>query len=644
MLHIVKKIPWRFLPLGALFLCLPFVVRLTTFKLDPDSHAVMLTEIHKDWFFYYKSLTFIFITVWMLVTILAIGRKIQIDRTKPFNIYYCSGGIFVLMTILSSYLATYQTCAIVGGPTRFEGLGVIICYVMVMFYTMILMDEAKYFRWIVWCFTFLVIAQAVIGLFQYIGYDPLHWIGIREWVAPGDFAQNYYFADGKEPWFLRTQPGFMQGTLGNRNYTGSFVALATPFFITLTCLRTATKERLLFGVTALLTFFMIVASRSRAGMVGIGLSAVVALVLFCKSFPMLWAWCSAQLACNKRLTLTRLAGIALIGLTTLFFIAQTGQLTRLFGDIATLVGLSTPTASTQSVGAPTRFDYATDQLIIHTASGRPLEIALSPEGTPSFTSEGTPLVFTYVGEDIDAYLLGAKSPATRVLPSKLLFAKPFAAYSVKIAHDGADRLLTLRHGNRSVCGFRFAPDGTVVATNYWDFTPLENYDAPHLGFEGKEHVGSNRGYIWSRTLPMLKHTLLLGYGPDTFMLAFPQTDYWGKLRSFSNIFMCVDKPHNTYLQIWVNQGFIALVAFLVIVLTYVGHSCKLYGFKKHYSNHEALGIALLLAIIGYLGASFFNDTTLSVTPLFWALLGIGIAYNRFYNKNIQALQNPPIQG
>ncbi|MGL4736475.1 MAG: O-antigen ligase family protein [Cellulosilyticaceae bacterium] len=581
---------------------------------------------------------------------LAAGRKIQIDRTKPFNSYYLSGGVFVIMTILSTYLATYQTCAIVGGPTRFEGLGVIICYVMIMFYTMILLDEAKYFHWIVGCFTLLIIAQAVIGIFQYIGYDPLHWAGIRELVAPGDFGQNYYFADGKEPLFMHTEPGFMQGTLGNRNYTGSMVALATPFFLTLTCLRTQPKARLLYGVTTLLSLFMIIASRSRAGMVGIGLSLFVALILFCKSLPTLTSWCQQQLVRNKRLTLTGLTGIVVISAATLFFIGQTGQLTRLFNDMGTLIGLSAP-APTQlpaTAGPPRAFTYTKDTLVIQTASGRPLEVYLSPDGAPSFSTEGHAITYTYVGEDVDAYVLGGKALTTFDLrPSqydvqlfrKLFTANPFRAYRFKIGHDGDDRLLTLFHGDRAVCGFRFGPDGTVIPTNYWNFAPLDNVDAPSLGFEGKENVGSNRGYIWSRTLPMLGKAMVLGYGPDTFMLEFPQRDYWGKLKSFSNIFTCVDKPHNTYLQIWFNQGFIALVAFLVIAFTYVRHSFKLYGFKRRYSDHEALGIALMLAIIGYLGASFFNDTTLSVTPIFWALLGTGIAYNRFYKKQIQALQD-----
>ncbi|MEG0580068.1 MAG: O-antigen ligase family protein, partial [Niameybacter sp.] len=153
---------------------------------------------------------------------------------------------------------------------------------------------------------------------------------------------------------------------------------------------------------------------------------------------------------------------------------------------------------------------------------------------------------------------------------------------------------------------------------------------PSIGFEGNETLGSSRGYIWSRSLPMLKDTMLLGYGPDMFMLEFPQYDFWGKWNSLTSPFQGVDKPHNTYLQIWINQGFPAFLAFVVLCATYIIHCFKLYAFKKVYSSDEGMGLAFMLAIVGYLGASFFNDTTLSVTPLFWALLGAGMAYNVIY--------------
>jgi hypothetical protein len=40
-----------------------------------------------------------------------------------------------------------------------------------------------------------------------------------------------------------------------------------------------------------------------------------------------------------------------------------------------------------------------------------------------------------------------------------------------------------------------------------------------------------------------------------------------------------------------------------------------------------LGGAAFIGVIGYLAAGFFNDSIVSVAPLFWILLGIGISIN-----------------
>ncbi len=91
--------------------------------------------------------------------------------------------------------------------------------------------------------------------------------------------------------------------------------------------------------------------------------------------------------------------------------------------------------------------------------------------------------------------------------------------------------------------------------------------------------------------------------------------------------MVVDKPHNLYLQIALNQGCIALMAFLVAVMLYIVQSIKLYTRKMDYTLKEIMGCACMEAVIGYLGAGIFNDSVVSVAPIFWVIWGFGIATN-----------------
>ncbi len=157
-------------------------------------------------------------------------------------------------------------------------------------------------------------------------------------------------------------------------------------------------------------------------------------------------------------------------------------------------------------------------------------------------------------------------------------------------------------------------------------------NAEHIGFEGKEKLGSSRGYIWSRTLPLLKNCLITGYGADTFTYNFPQNDVLAKYYSYTDygttgFYMTVDKPHNLYLQIFFSNGLIAFIAFIAICVFYLADCCRLYALKKEYRPEQIMGAAVMLAVVGYLAAGMFNDSTVSVAPVFWILLGAGAALN-----------------
>ena len=168
----------------------------------------------------------------------------------------------------------------------------------------------------------------------------------------------------------------------------------------------------------------------------------------------------------------------------------------------------------------------------------------------------------------------------------------------------------------------------VYPTGMTTFTPV---NAEHIGFEGKEKLGSSRGYIWSRTLPLLKNCLITGYGPDTFTYNFPQNDVLAKYYSYSQFnqgfYTTVDKPHNMYLQIFYSSGLIALLAFLGIVIFYIVDCFRLYALKRDYRMEQVMGISVMLGIVGYLAAGFFNDSVVGVAPVFWILLGVGASLN-----------------
>jgi O-antigen ligase len=169
--------------------------------------------------------------------------------------------------------------------------------------------------------------------------------------------------------------------------------------------------------------------------------------------------------------------------------------------------------------------------------------------------------------------------------------------------------------------------------------PVDIKEVESIGFRGLEGFASNRGYIWSRSLPLLKHALFVGYGPDTFAAHFPNHDYIGKLKVWGGgIFTMIEKPHNLYLQIAINSGILSLIAVLALFFRYLLTSAKAY-WKCDYSRFtEISGIAIFAAVVAYLIISIFNDSVVAVAPVFWSLLGLGIATNRI-NRTRNAQSN-----
>jgi hypothetical protein len=156
---------------------------------------------------------------------------------------------------------------------------------------------------------------------------------------------------------------------------------------------------------------------------------------------------------------------------------------------------------------------------------------------------------------------------------------------------------------------------------------------PHWGFEGKETLGSARGYIWSRTIPLMKDTLIFGFGPDTFAAFFPNNDIVGKANAYGgNTLTVVDKPHNLYLQTALNTGIISLLSLLILFGMYIISGIRLYFASEFKDKESQYGVIILSAIIGYLIAGFFNDSVVSVAPVFWVLLSIGIVLELIIKK------------
>ncbi len=138
----------------------------------------------------------------------------------------------------------------------------------------------------------------------------------------------------------------------------------------------------------------------------------------------------------------------------------------------------------------------------------------------------------------------------------------------------------------------------------------------------QDEFGSYRGYVWNRSIQLLKEDtpmgqLLIGSGPDTFVDRFETF----KEESTTLLNQYYDKAHNEYLQILICQGILGLAAYLAFL------GAVLLKAIKPAFEHPLL-LACLLACVSYLVQAFFSISLPISAPALWILLGIAAMLSR----------------
>ena len=91
--------------------------------------------------------------------------------------------------------------------------------------------------------------------------------------------------------------------------------------------------------------------------------------------------------------------------------------------------------------------------------------------------------------------------------------------------------------------------------------------------------------------------------------------------------LVTDKAHNLYMQYWVNTGLISLLAWLTMVGFYLVGAVKSFRKRGFMDFCDFANGGIFCGIIGFLATAFFNDGSVSTMPMFYTMLGTGLALN-----------------
>lgn len=148
------------------------------------------------------------------------------------------------------------------------------------------------------------------------------------------------------------------------------------------------------------------------------------------------------------------------------------------------------------------------------------------------------------------------------------------------------------------------------------YDKIEN--AKKISLPVSDSFASGRGYIWSRTLPLLAKYGLFGCGADNFVLVFPQADYNAKRDYCKSFLTIIEKPHNAYLQLAIQNGLPALILVLIFYIIYI---CQIA--KSKFKNPFMLGA--FLGTVSFAFSMLFNDSNVMITPVFFIFIGMSLA-------------------
>lgn len=591
-----------FLPI-VLMLAVPLVLRWNIIPLSQEISHFWTSRTETDLFTMGKSIAIMLISVVMFVSLFFAADRGNIKMDSFTKLIFACIGVFLTVSVLSTATSDYREVALWGAPQRHEGLVMYLCYMVMFIYTYFMVRDASDFKYIKSALIFLSGVMFVIGLSQILSRD----IILSDFVSKIVIPKQYQ--DAVTP---QNSDGAVYLTLMHSNYVGSYAALIIPFFAVLALSNFESRlMRIITGIIVITTAVILVKANSQAGLVGVGIALIAIFIIYFR-----------RIFKNKKLLIGAIvvalaaAGIAnavssgLLLNNTLDILKEARYLISNDSDYVYDPTYGLPVYDVEAKENIVRFETVVGQLNLEFQTGSDI-IFTDGEGNS---------VKTHYNAEEHMYTIGEPYEKMTIAKSE--------------ESNGAYSQIAINYDNFTYFILEWVKgDGAYLIDGQANRYELEV--APHIGFEGTEKIGSSRGYIWSRTLPLIAEKPLLGYGPDNFLMAFPQHDIIAKTYAYNTPFMVVDKPHNIYILYAINSGIFALLSMIVLWGAYIVDSLKLYALKKEYTQGDYYGAACLVAIIGYLGAGFFNDSVPVISPVFWVILGAGCGIN-YVNKKIRS--------
>jgi len=595
-----------------------------------SEHLLDLSAWWKSRLVVLSTITAFFILLWRIFT-----KSLTIKKT----ILYIPMAVYVVTVILSFVFSEYKDIAWSGANDRYEGTYILICYMFMLFYTINTIDNKRILK-IIFCAVIIsLFLLQITGIAQFVGHNPFQTVIGQKMVIPNytiDKTTGYTIWQEIDELAKEIPPRSLIVNHGNKiyqtvysfNYLSFYLCMVIPIFVMLFILCSGIKQKIAMSVMFTLLFINICAANASGGFLGLFCAFMAAVITFGKLI-IEWRY--------KLLIIIALAGFSVV--LTNWYMRYTNK-GSLLGQINNQIVETVSTDETKD-----KIDYFINDndSIVVSVDNNELKIKINKDAKYVIDnisdSNGIQLDLQFKNEIISSGDNNYKALAISFVDKRFANLEIFIPALTGDFENTKMCIIKLKSEDKS-WPFLINQAGAQYLTDRGALVTLRK--VPHIGFKNKQDFGTGRGYIWSRTFPLMLETLIIGHGADTFAMYFPQDDFTGLYYDYdwhSETTPIIDKPHNLMLLNFVNTGGISAIALAAIIIIYIIQSFKLYSKNIRYDIFSAMGAGIYLGIIAFFVAGMVYDTSVNVMPLIYGLLSIGISCNYFVKANLNEQSN-----
>ena len=587
--HTVKQSNKVLLPIIIMMGFIPLIVHMYVYNCNLSQFEWFSANADRqsDFFFAWKMIAIVAVAIVMIGILLyqALKKNKKMEFRLENSFYFLF--LYAMFVGMSALFSGYKYWVVRGTFELFESVWVVFAYILLCYYTYQFVQNERQVKFILGAAGIGMTIVTLIGVFQYFKLDffktdfgkhlilnPSWWSNLK--------ALNFNMLEGTS-----------YTTLYNPNFLSFYFGMLVPLLV---CLFVASRkiwQKLLLAVAEILCLICLKGSGSDTGWMAIVIgAAIIALVL----------------ASRRKKIFYTVLGIGVTGMVLII-----------------LLGMKTDVGVRIKDSIVGTYHY-NEQFALRSVETGEDNVMLDFRGNKLYLSyitdaEGNALstVMDENGQELELVLTDETNHYYVLSDSRF---EGMGIQSVKLGENEVPAVAVWSDG----LTWNFVNLGGVY---YYCNTAGKTVEFPNVKNISllREDAMSFRGHIWNMTIPLLGKHVFMGSGANTYMFEYPQNDYLGQVSIYGGSSLQV-KAHCWYLQQWVETGLIGTLALLAFLGWYVIRSMRIYRRADLHESISWVGFGLFAAVLVYLIAAIANDSNVCTAPMFWGMLGLGLATNR----------------